>query len=128
MCAEILLKSTFQGADKVRPEFCFLCERNVLGVEVEGGHSEEIIVDLTPKVLFVFYLAGAEGQLSGLCEVSCEGPNSLMSSPTGSQSLFVLGESGFWQKFKLIFTPQSHPRSPHGSHSHRQSGSREINN
>ena len=61
MCVEILLKSTFQGANKVGPEFCFLCERNVLGVEVEGGHSEEIIVDLTPEVLFVFTLRELRG-------------------------------------------------------------------
>ena len=61
MCPEILLISTFQGANKVCPELCFLCERNVLGIEVKGGHSEKMSVSLSLKVPLYFTLRELRG-------------------------------------------------------------------
>ena len=131
VCAEIFRISTFQRANKVCPELSFLCERNVLGVEVEGSHSEKLrqIKDWTLVVLDVFVPCGSWGATEQT--LVCPGRALTLMSVLAQDPRVCL----FWGildsgKSSNLFLPRSPNSGAHTAeiNSLRQPGSQKIKN
>ena len=121
VCTEIVWISTFQRANKVCPELSFLCERNVLGVEVEGSHSEKPrqIKDWTLIVLDVFVPCGSWGATEQT--LVCPGRALTLMSVLAQDPRVCL----FWGildsgKSSNLFLPRSPNSGAHTPHSRDQ--------